>query len=77
MTGHEIDVADMQCWVFRYAQIKWNRKPEECAKIFQENKIFDFLKDCYGLLHVSSYLSALKDVEEILSKRGVAYANTI
>ena len=24
MSEHDIDIADMQCWVFRMAQSKWN-----------------------------------------------------
>ena len=72
MSEHEIDVADMQCWVFRMAQTKWKKSPEECAKIFQENNIMGFISDCYDILHLSSYECVLDDVEELLKNRGVA-----
>ncbi len=25
MSEHQIDIADMQCWVFRMAQAKWKK----------------------------------------------------
>ncbi len=28
------DIADMQCWVFRMAQVKWKISAKECAAIF-------------------------------------------
>lgn len=31
MNQLEIDIADMQCWIFRMAQTKWNLLPNECA----------------------------------------------
>jgi hypothetical protein len=70
MTAHQIDVADMQCWVFRMAQTQWKIPPAQCAKIFQENNVFGYLEDCYDVLHLSSYQCALDDVETLLRKRG-------
>lgn len=72
MSEHQVDVADMQCWIFRMAQTKWNLSPEECAQIFQEHNIFGFIADCYDILHLSSYQCALEDIEELLKNRGVA-----
>ena len=71
MSKHDIDVADMQCWVFRMAQDKWKKTPEECAKLFQDNDIFGFISSCYEILHLSSYECALDDVEEMLKNRGI------
>lgn len=72
MSEYEIDIADMQCWVFRMAQTRWKKSPEACAKIFQDNDVFGYISDCYGILHLSSYECALNDVEEMLRNRGVA-----
>ena len=72
MSERDIDIADMQCWVFRMAQTRWKMSPEACAKLFKENGVFDFISKCYDILHLSSYECALDDVEEMLKNRGVA-----
>ncbi len=41
MHAQNIDIDDMQCWVFRMAQNRWKKSPEECVKIFQENNVFE------------------------------------
>lgn len=71
MNQNEIDIADMQCWVFRMAQTKWNLSPSECARIFKQYDVFDFIAKCYDILHLSSYQCVLDDVEEMLRNRGV------
>lgn len=64
------DIQNMQTWIFRKAQIKWNVSPHRCVEIFKKNKIFDFISECYELLHVSSYDCALEEVECILRANG-------
>ena len=71
MSAREIDIADMQCWIFRMAQKKWGLNPENCAKVFRDNDILGYIERCYDLLHLSSYACALDDVENMLRKRGV------
>ena len=51
MSEHDIDIADMQCWVFRMAQSKWKKTPEACSKIFQDSDVFGFIASCYDILH--------------------------
>lgn len=72
MSQEQIGIADMQCWVFRHAQQKWHKTPKECADLFRKYDLFGFIADCYGLLHVSSYQSALNEVEGILHDKGVS-----
>ena len=72
MPPAKTDIADMQCWVFRLAKRKWGLDPAECSRIFRENGVLGFIADSYGILHVSSYESALADVERYLGSRGVA-----
>lgn len=67
-----LGIMDMQCWVFRMAQTKWNMAPKDCAKLFRDYDILGFISKCYELLHVSSYSCALEDIEEILRANGVA-----
>lgn len=72
MSEHQIDIADMQCWVFRMAQTKWNISAKECTEIFKKYDIYGFISECYDILHLSSYECALNDVEEMLRNRGVS-----
>lgn len=43
MSQRQLDIADMQCWIFRMAQTKWNISVKECTKLFQKYNILDFL----------------------------------
>ena len=54
-----------------YGTGKWNMTPSMTANICNENKLFDYIADCYDLLHLSSYQLALSDLETILKNRGV------
>ena len=72
MSQEQIAIADMQCWVFRKAQKKWNISPVQCAKIFKKYDLLGYISECYDLLHVSSYQCALEDVEDILREKGVS-----
>lgn len=56
----------MKCYLFRMAQEKWSTNPKLTATIFNENKLFNYIEDCYDLLCMSSYKLALNDLETIL-----------
>ena len=43
MSGYNIDVADMQCWVFRMAQSKWKMSPSDCAELLRNTTFSDLL----------------------------------
>ena len=45
MSEYNIDIADMQCWVFRMAQSKWKMSPSDCAKLFKKYDILGFIAD--------------------------------
>lgn len=64
-------IHDMQCWLFRNAQTKWNKTSMETLELFDKYRLFEYVEDCFGLLHTASYASALKDLEEILLANGV------
>ena len=66
------DIADMQCWVFRMAQVRWKKSAKECTAIFKKNDILGFIADCYDSLHLNSYACALDDVETLLRNKGVS-----
>ena len=71
MSPRQIDIADMQCWVFRMAQKKWRLDARGCMDIFTANGVLDYIADCYDMLHLSSYECALDDVEHYLANKGV------
>ena len=73
MSAKEIDIADMQCWVFRLAQLRWKISAKECLDIFVENKFFSFIAECYELLHVSSYDAVVSEFEDILKGKNINY----
>jgi len=72
MSQEQINITDMQCRLFRMAQREWHLSPSECTDLFRNNKVFDFISDCYDSLHLSSYQRALEDVKELLLTRGIA-----
>lgn len=72
MSQRQIGIADMQCWVFRMAQRKWEMSSTECTQLFQKYDLLGFISECYDLLHVSSHQNALEEVEDILHSKGVA-----
>lgn len=67
MSGYNIDIADMQCWVFRMAQSKWKMSPSDCAELFKKYDILGFIADCYDILHLNSYecVSRINFVSEL------------
>ena len=71
MNEQQKGIEDMQCWVFRLAQKKWNISPAECAQLFKQYNLLGYISECYDLLHVSSYQSALEEIEDILREKGV------
>ena len=71
MSQEQIAISDMQCWLFRKAQQKWHISPSECTNLFRQYNIMDYIRECYDILHLSSYDHALQDVEDILHQGGV------
>lgn len=71
MSERELDIADMQCWVFRMAQSKWNIPSSACAELFKKYDILGFISECYDILHLNGYNCVLQDVETLLKNKGV------
>ncbi len=71
MSQEQINISHMQCWLFRLAQSKWSQTPEETTALFKQYDIFDYIADCYDVLHLSSYHHALNDIEALLAQKGV------
>ena len=71
MTEREIDIADMQCWVFRMAQTRWHISPLECAALFKKYDILGYILECYDLVCTYSYYHVVDDAEAILAGHNV------
>lgn len=71
MSPREIDIADMQCWLVRMAQVRWNMPVSRVIDIFKSNAVFAYVSNLYELLHMSSYDCALDDIERYLAAKGV------
>lgn len=71
MSTRQIDITHMQCSLFRMAQTKWDKTPQELSSLFQKYDIFGFISSCYDSLHLSSYQLALEDIETLLHNKGV------
>ncbi len=35
----EQDIRDMQCWILRHAQTKWQMEPADVAKLFRKHDV--------------------------------------
>lgn len=71
MSQRQLDIADMQCWVFRMAQTKWNITARQCTELFRKYDILGFISECYDILHLNSYERVLLDIEQLLKTKGV------
>lgn len=71
MSQEQVNISHMQCWLFRLAQAKWKKNPQDTASLFRRFNLFDFIAECYDDLHLSSYHHALDLIEELLSRNGV------
>lgn len=71
MSQEQINISHMQCWLFRMAQSKWNKTPEETASLFKQYNVFAFIEEFYDTLHLSSYGHALTSIEAMLTQKGV------
>lgn len=71
MTPKEKDIANMKCWVFRMAQVKWKKKPKDCVRIFSDYGLFNYIDEAYDYLHLNGYKLVLNDIEGILKDKGV------
>lgn len=71
MPNNQSNISHMQCWLFRLAQSKWELTPADTIALFKRFGIFEYIADCYDILHLSSYHHALKDIEMLLAHNGI------
>lgn len=66
----ESEILNMQIRIIRQFGERNNKTPEECAKIFKVNGIWEYIRNCYDMLHLSSDECVLSDIMQILHLRG-------
>lgn len=71
MPNNQSNISHMQCWLFRLAQSKWELTPADTIALFKRFGIFEYISDCYDILHLSSYHHALNDIEMLLAHNGI------
>ena len=69
----EDDLFLLQIRLFRLAQLRWNRTPEECVRIFEEYAVNDYIRTCYEEYHVQGDEADIVDIEKYLKGRGCNY----
>ena len=74
MSQEQINISHMQCWMFRLAQSRWNKTPEETAALFIRHDVLSFIAEFYDTLHLSSYVHVLEEIETMLKQKGVLLA---
>ena len=65
------EIIFMQVRVARLFCQRFSLKINEVNKMFVENKIYDYIRDCYGAYHCGSDEIVYNDVLDILRINGV------
>ena len=69
--SREQEINLLKCWLFRKATVVWKMTPAETAALFKKYALYQYVTDCYELLHVSGYDCALEELENVLAANGV------
>ena len=64
----------MQVRIVRMATEKWNLPVGEVARIFRQYKVFEFIRDFFGIFHVECDEAIWEDVAAYLESKGCCYA---
>lgn len=65
----------MQVRLFRLACSRWHKTVPECAKFFEEHDLYRMIYDLWDGFHIQGDVACIMDIEHILSKDGVCYAD--
>ena len=65
------EILYMEARVFMGFLRKFNIKAKEANQIFEDYGIWEYIEQCYDLLHVSGDEYVLNDIEKILKNKGV------
>ncbi|MBR4473511.1 MAG: DUF3791 domain-containing protein [Oscillospiraceae bacterium] len=64
----------MQLRIVRLATRKWNLSIGEVGRIFGEYRVFEYIRDCFGIFHVEGDEAIWEDIIPYLKNKGCRYA---
>lgn len=67
-------ITHMQVRMARMATEKWKISIAEVACVFSRYRVFEFIRDCYGIFHVEGDEAIWEEIIPYLKSRGCAYA---
>ena len=67
----EQEIIHMEARIFRMFTEQTGLSPKAAAEVFAQGEVLPFIRECYGILHLSSDLCALEDVMLMLKTKGV------
>lgn len=62
----------LQIRLFRKACNDWGIGPSECADIFDQYNVDEFILDCYEFFHVQGDEANLSDIRDYVTKKGAS-----
>ena len=71
------EVLFMEVRVFRQFLERFHMTAKDAYEIFEANGIWNYIEDCYGILHMSGDECVLDDIQEILQKNGILLKNGV
>ena len=72
MSDYELDVQQLTIRLFVEAAKRWDLPFDQCAKVFDDYKIDEYIEDCYEFFHVQGDAANLCDIEDYLASKGYA-----
>ena len=67
-------IIHMQVRLVRQAAERWKLSAAETAGVFEQYRVFEYIRDCFGIFHVEGDEAIWEDLVPYLKSRGCAYA---
>ncbi len=63
----------MQARLVRLASEEWNIPIKAVASIFTEFKVFQFIRECFGIFHIEGDYAVFEDITGYLNNKGAVF----
>lgn len=67
----KLQILYMQMRLVRMAARKWKTTIARAARFFDENGVFKYIEDFFGVFHVEGDLAIFNDIKNYLKNKGV------
>lgn len=67
----KLQILYMQMRIVRLAARKWKTTVARVARFFDENGVFKYIEDFFGVFHVEGDLAVFDDIKKYLANKGV------